>query len=78
MERDGENKVIKQLSTCRGVIGFNLPADTTKENLLSQALSYAKEANLCKAGRKVLYLHGMTDNPNEIDQLCMKELIDVE
>ena len=46
--------------------------------LLSQALTYAKEANLCKSGRKVLFLHGMTEDPSEFDKLAMKELIDVE
>ena len=41
-----------------------------------QALRHAKDANLCKSGRKVLFLHGMMED--RVDEFAMKEIIDVE
>ena len=69
-------RVITQLSTSRGIIGFLVNPNET-EPLHEQAIRFGKEANLCKTGRKVLYLHGMTDDPTQIDDLAMKEIIDV-
>lgn len=72
-------QVIRQLSTSRGIIGLKVLAtdDRQPETLIQQAISYCKDNELCKAGRKVLYLHGMTENPSEFDEIAMKELIDV-
>jgi len=81
---DKNERIIRQLSACRGVVGLmvNLSVEETVRlqdpeagkqaqakrqkvlSMLEQAIAYAKEENLCKAGRKVLYLHGMTDDPN--------------
>ena len=41
-----------------------------------QAPRHAKDANLCKSGRKVLFLHGMMED--RVDEFAMKEIIDVE
>ena len=68
-------RVIKQLATTRGIVGFRIPSDAS-ETLISQALRFAKENNMCKPGRKVLYLHGMMDD--HVDEFAMKEIIDVE
>ena len=70
-------RVITQLSTSRGIIGYLLDSNAA-ESPWQQAKEYAKSANLCKTGRKALYLHGMTDDPTQIDELAMKELIDID
>lgn len=73
-------QVLRQISTSRGIIGLKvLPTDEHQtETLIQQAMTYCKENELCKAGHKVLYLHGMTETPSEFDDIAMKELIDVE
>jgi len=43
--------------------------------LITQALNYAKEHNFCKAGRKVLYIHGLMED--QVDEYALKEIIDV-
>lgn len=80
-------QVLKQLSMTRGILKFHIQT-TDKINdkqekiveidppLIVQALNYAKEHNFCKAGRKVLYLHGMMGD--QVDVYAMKEIIDVE
>lgn len=68
-------RVIKQLATTRGIVGYKISADPS-ETLIVQALRFAKENNMCKPGRKVLYLHGMMDEL--VDEFAMKEIIDVE
>lgn len=61
----------------RGVIGFHMPpSEKSNESLIAQALSFAKENSLCKAGRKVIYLHGMMED--RVDEFSMKEIIDIE
>ena len=67
--------VIKQLAVSRGVVPFHIPADSN-ESLIVLALRHAKEQNLCKSGRKVLYLHGMMED--RVDEFAMKEIIDVD
>ena len=67
--------VTRQLAACRGIVGFQ-PATDSNDSLITQALAHAKENNLCKSGRKVLYLHGMMDD--RVDEFAMKEIIDVE
>ena len=67
--------VIKQLCTSRGMIGFKYDKSSS-ETLLTQALTYAKEGNLCKSGRKVIYLHGMMDE--QVDKHAYKEIIEIE
>ena len=67
--------VLKQLALARGVVTFAIPTDSA-DSLIEQALRHAKEANLVKQGRKVLYLHGMMDD--RVDEFAMKEIIDVE
>ena len=67
--------IIKQLSTCRGIVGFKIPQESN-DTLIVQAIRHAKQENLCKPGRKVLYLHGMMED--RVDEFAMKEIIDVE
>ena len=69
-------RVITQLSTSRGIIGCLLNSNV-EESVFDQATDFGKQANLCKVGRKVVYLHGMTDDPGQIDELAMKEIRDV-
>ncbi len=68
-------QIIRQLAASRGIVGFQIPSDSN-ETLIVQALRHAKDANLCKPGRKVLYLHGMMED--RVDEFSMKEIIDVE
>ena len=68
-------QIIRQLSTSRGIVGFLIPNESN-ETLIVQALRHAKDANMCKSGRKVLYLHGMMED--QVDEFAMKEIIDVE
>ena len=67
--------VLKQLASTRGVIGFKLTSDST-DSPLEQALRYAKDQNMVKQGRKVIYLHGMMED--QVDELAMKEIVDIE
>ena len=68
-------KVIKQLSTTRGIVGYRIPSESP-DTLIVQALRFAKDSSMVKSGRKVLYLHGMMED--QVDEFAMKEIIDVE
>ena len=47
-----------------------------RENQLLEAITYARENNLCKSGHKALYVHGMMDE--RPDEFAMKEIINIE
>ena len=67
--------VVKQMSMSRGIVGYLIPKDSN-ESLITQALNHAKDTNLCKPGRKAIYLHDMMEE--RVDEFAMKEIVDVE
>lgn len=66
--------VIKHLTPARGVVGFKVKPEG--DSLITQAVAFAKEQELVKPGRKVLFIHGMMED--RVDEFALKEIVDVE
>lgn len=68
--------VIRQLNVCRGVQGYKIPSYQGTDNLISLVLKQAKEQHLCKPGRKVITIHGTSEETP--DESTIMKIITVE
>jgi len=68
--------VIRQLNVCRGVTGYKIPSYQGTDNLISLVLKQAKEQHLCKPGRKVITIHGTSEETP--DESTIMKIITVE
>ena len=67
--------VVKQLNTSRGVIGYKIPSFQGTDNLLQLVIKTAKDMNLCKAGNKVVTIHGsQEESPEESNILKILDI----
>ena len=68
--------VIRQLNVARGVLGFKIPSYQGTDNLVQLVIRQAKEMNLCKPGRKVITIHGTSEETP--DESTILKIIDVD
>lgn len=57
--------VVRQLNTSRGVHGYKIPSFQGTDNLLQLVIKTAKDMGLCKAGNKVVTIHGQDEEKPE-------------
>jgi pyruvate kinase len=70
------NSVIRQLNVVRGIIGYKIPSYQGTDNLLQLVIKYAKDINLCKAGHKVVTIHG--SNEETPDESNIMKIINIQ
>jgi len=68
--------VIRQLNVARGVQGFKIPSYQGTDNLVQLVIRQAKEMHLCKPGRKVITIHGTSEETP--DESTILKIIDVD
>lgn len=68
--------VVRQLTCSRGVISYKISDYSNFDTLCMLAVTQAKHLNLCKAGRKVIFIHG---NEEERPDLSPRlKLVDID
>lgn len=70
------NSVIRQLQVSRGIIGYKIPSYQGTDNLIQLVVKQAKEMHLCKAGNKVVTIHGT--NEETPDESSIMKIVDIE
>ena len=68
--------VIRQLNVARGVTGYKIPSYQGTDNLVQLVIKQAKEMHLCKPGRKVITIHGTSEETP--DESTILKIIDID